>query len=146
MTATIRSLQEIMAEYPRNKVLKVKLKELIDKRKKFLKYLRRWDYKRFEWIIEKLDIVYKAPPTDNSQVTRKKSLRKLTDIHCEKIRQERLDAYRAELDDQKIEFLEEKIKKLQFIHDSQKQFKLPLTVTEEKINEVKEMLKVLNVK
>lgn len=146
MTANIRSLQEIMAEYPRNKVLKVKLKELIDKRKKFLKYLRRWDYKRFEWIIEKLDIVFKSPPPDYHQVTRKGSLRKLTDIHCENIRQQRLKAYRDELDSKKTEFLQEKIAKLQFIQNSQKEYQLPITVTDEKINATKGLLKALSVK
>jgi small subunit ribosomal protein S15 len=62
MTVSIRNLQEYMDKFPRNKRAKVELKELIDKRKKFLKYLRRWDYKRFEWILEKLDLVYKPPP------------------------------------------------------------------------------------
>lgn len=146
MTTNIRSFQEIMEEYPRNKVLKVKLKELIDKRKKFLKYLRRWDYKRFEWIIEKLDIVYKSPPAEYHQVTRKGALRKLTDIHCENIRQERLKAYREELDSKKIEFLQDKIVKLQFIQDCQKEYKIPITVTDEKINASKELLKALSVK
>jgi small subunit ribosomal protein S15 len=62
MTADIRNLQQIMEEYPRDKRCKVQLKELIDVRKKWLKYLRCWDYKRFEWLLEKLDLVYKPPP------------------------------------------------------------------------------------
>lgn len=36
--------------------------ELIDRRKKLLKYLRQYDYKKFEWLLEKLNIVYKAHP------------------------------------------------------------------------------------
>ena len=63
MTVQIRAMQKYMEDFPRNKQVKVQLKEMIDKRKKFLKYLRRWDYKRFEWILEKLDLVYKPPPT-----------------------------------------------------------------------------------
>jgi small subunit ribosomal protein S15 len=62
MTVNIRYRQECMEEFPRNLRVKVHLKELIDKRKKYLKYLRRWDYKRFEWLLEKLDLVYKPPP------------------------------------------------------------------------------------
>lgn len=61
-TVKIRSLQKHMMKFPKDKRSKVILKELIDKRKKFLKYLRRWDYKRFEWLLEKLDIVYRPPP------------------------------------------------------------------------------------
>lgn len=145
MTAKIRSLQEVMVEFPRNKVLKVQLKELIDKRKKYLKYLRRWDYKRFEWILEKLDLVYKGPAPYH-RVTRKSSLTKLTDIHCENIRQERLNAYRGELESKQIDFLKEKIEKLQFIQDSQKLYKVPVTVTDEQIKEVRDTLKQLQIK
>uniref|UniRef100_A0A1B0DHT4 Small ribosomal subunit protein uS15m n=1 Tax=Phlebotomus papatasi TaxID=29031 RepID=A0A1B0DHT4_PHLPP len=71
-TARIRRLQEIFAAHPRNRVLKVYLKELIDKRKCFLKYMRRWDYRRFEWLLEKLDIVYKAHPAEYVLVGRNK--------------------------------------------------------------------------
>ena len=71
MTATIRRFQQHMEQHPRDKRIKVSLKELIDKRKKFLKYLRRWDYRRFEWILEKLDLVYKPPPTHFHWTTRR---------------------------------------------------------------------------
>ena len=63
MTVQIRAMQDYMEEFPRNKVVKVQLKEMIDKRKRFLRYLRRWDYRRFEWVLEKLDLVYKPYPT-----------------------------------------------------------------------------------
>lgn len=62
MTADIRNLQQVMEEFPKDKCCKVRLKELIDLRKKWLKYLRCWDYKRFEWLLEKLDLVYKPAP------------------------------------------------------------------------------------
>nr|CAD7264944.1 unnamed protein product [Timema shepardi] len=94
MTSIIRNWQELYEQFPRNKRLNVRLKELIDKRKKFLKYLRRWDYKRYEWLLDKLDVVYHPPPneyrrmysspmaslvlTDSSQLTAK-SFEKLPD-------------------------------------------------------------------
>lgn len=62
MTAEIRNMQQIMEQSPKDKRLKVKLKELIELRKKWLKFLRKWDYRRFEWLLEKLDLVYKPPP------------------------------------------------------------------------------------
>jgi small subunit ribosomal protein S15 len=62
MTAAVRNMQQIMEQFPRDKRYKVKLKELIERRKKWLKYLRMWDYRRFEWLLEKLDLVYKPPP------------------------------------------------------------------------------------
>lgn len=140
MTANVRNLQEIMEKFPRNKKVKVQLKELIDRRKKFLKYLRRWDYKRFEWIIEKLNIVYKAPPQEFHWITRRDSLRKLTDTHCNKIREKRLAEYRIELESQQMDFLANKIKKLQFIQKSQVEYKLPITVTDEQIDTIKKQL------
>ncbi len=42
-------------------ICKVALKELIERRNGFLKHLRRFDYKRYEWLLEKLDLVFYAP-------------------------------------------------------------------------------------
>lgn len=62
MTTEIQYLQKHIAEQQRNVKLKVFLKELIDKRKKFLKFMRRWDYKRFEWVLEHLNLIYVPQP------------------------------------------------------------------------------------
>lgn len=136
MTARIRAMQEYMQKFPRNKLEKVKLKELIDKRKKYLCYLRKWDYKRFEWLIERLNIIFKAYPEKYHWITRKESLRKLTDIHCESVKQERLDAYRKELEAKQLGFLADKIKNLGFIRKEQIECRVPVTVTNEEIQTV----------
>ncbi|XP_037814154.1 28S ribosomal protein S15, mitochondrial [Lucilia sericata] len=143
MTATIRRYQEYMLEHPRDKKRKVQLKELIEKRKKFLKYLRRWDYRRFEWILEKLDLVYKPPPVEFHWITRKESLQKLTDIHCEQLKQERLNEYRKTLEEQQIPFLEDAIRKMEFIRQEQIDLDIPVTVTKEEIDEHKKQLEEL---
>lgn len=143
MTGTIRVFQAHMEKFPRDTKIKVALKEMIEKRKKFLKYLRRWDYKRFEWILEKLDLVYKSPPSEFHWITRKESLVKLTDIHCEKIKQDRLDEYQAKLQAQQIPFLKEKIKNLEFIRKEQQECQVPVTVSQEEINAVKKQLEQL---
>jgi len=140
MTAFIRRYQEHMETSPRDKVIKVRLKELIEKRKKFLKYLRRWDYRRFEWILEKLDLVYKPPPTNFHWITRKESLQKLTDIYCEKIKEERLEAYHKELQAQQIPYLEDAIKKMLFVRQEQIDCDVPVTVTEQQIEEARQEL------
>lgn len=140
MTARIRHLQEYMEKHPRNKRSKVYLKELIDKRKRFLRYLRGWDYKRFEWALEKLDIVYKPYPSKFHWITRKDSLRKLTDQHCDGIKQERLEAYRKELEDQQISFLTRKVQNLELIRNEQIELKIPVTVSEEVIKLAKQQL------
>lgn len=143
MTVAIRRMQEQLDNYPRNTKLKVALKELIDKRKKFLKYLRRWDYRRFEWMLEKLDLVYKPPPTEFHWITRKESLQKLTDAHCEQIKADRLAEYRKVLNEQKIPFLEDAIKKMEFVRKEQIDLEIPVTVTEEQIADFKRELEFL---
>jgi len=139
-TGAIRAMQEVMENFPRNKRLKVKLKELIDKRKKQLKYLRRWDYKRFEWLIDTLNIVYKPPPNEFHWVTRRGSLRKLTEKYCEDLTKERLSAYRLQLESEQPAFLEEKIRTLEFIRQEQKDCGVDVTITEDEINDVKKQL------
>lgn len=62
MTAEIQYLQNHMKNHPRNKKIKVFLKELIDKRQKHLKLMRKWDYKRFEWLLERLNLTYTVQP------------------------------------------------------------------------------------
>ena len=146
MTANIRSLQEYMEKYPRNKKMQVFLKELIDRRKKFLTYLKRWDYKKFEWILERLDLVYKAYPSYYHWITRKESLVKLTDIHCDNIRNERLNDYRKRLENEQEQFLEKKLKNLQFIRDEQKACFVPVSVTPTHIKEVQMQLDLLRSK
>lgn len=137
MTARIRSLQEYMEKFPRQSVVKVQLKELIDKRKRYLRYLRRWDYRRFEYVLEKLDLVYKPYPTHFHWITRKDSLRKLTTIHCDQIKDKRLDEYRRQLESEQLDFLEKKLKTLEFVRQEQIECRVPVTVTPEEIKAVR---------
>ncbi|KAK4878939.1 hypothetical protein RN001_007085 [Aquatica leii] len=142
-TGAVRALQEVMERFPRNRRLKVKLKELIDKRKKHLKYLRRWDYKKFEWLIDTLNIVYKPPPNEFHWVTRKESLQKLTDKYCDEIKSERLTAYRLQLESEQPGFLQEKIDTLEFIRKEQEECDVEVTVTQKEIDDVKQQLREL---
>jgi small subunit ribosomal protein S15 len=58
----IRKLQALWVQFPRNKRQKVALKEMIEKRKGRLNKLRAADYKRFEWLLEKLSLEYRPKP------------------------------------------------------------------------------------
>ena len=62
MTSQILRLQQHYEKLPYEKRGKVRLKELIEKRKKYLKEIRNKDYPLFEYLIEKLNIVYKSFP------------------------------------------------------------------------------------
>ncbi|KAB0798571.1 hypothetical protein PPYR_09564 [Photinus pyralis] len=139
-TGAIRAMQDLVEKFPHNVRLRVKLKELIDKRKKQLKYLRRWDYKKFEWLIDSLNIVYKPQPLDFQSVTRKESLRKLTDKHCEDIRSDRLKTFRKQLEAEQPKFLQEKMCTLEFIRKEQEECNVEVTVAQEEIDKVKDQL------
>lgn len=140
MTVTIRRNQEYIAQHPHDKRNKQRLKELIEKRKKYLKILRKQDYRCFEWILEKLDLVYKPPPDKFHWITRKESLQKLTNIHCYKLRQQKLLEYRQVLEAQQIPFLEEAIKKMIFVRQEQIDLGLDVTISEEQINNYQKRL------
>ena len=62
LTVTIQQLQEHQKKFPYNKKTKVLLKELIERRKKRLKNLRRTDYPLFEFVLERLNLTYKPFP------------------------------------------------------------------------------------
>ncbi|XP_006610375.1 28S ribosomal protein S15, mitochondrial [Apis dorsata] len=133
MTAEIQYLQKYIENHPRNKKIKIFLKELIDKRNKHLKLMRKWDYKRFEWLLERLNLTYIAQPEDLNKVTRKNALRKLTQNYCDAIIQEKLDAFKKELKEQQKIFYAEKAEKLKYILKVEKEYGLNLTVTQEDI-------------
>lgn len=143
MTATIRAGQDAIELNPHNKKMKQQVKEMIEKRKKFLKHLRRYDYKKFEWILEQLDLKYVPYPEKFHWIARKESMRTLTKQFCDNIKQTRLDSLKEELASQQLEFLEEKIKNLEFIRNEQIECKIPVTVSKEKIDAVKEQYEEL---
>jgi len=75
-----------------------------------------------------------------ARITRKESLQKLTDIYCEKIKEERLEAYHKELQAQQIPYLEDAIKKMSFVRQEQIDCDVPVTVTEQQIEEARQEL------
>ncbi|XP_061722438.1 small ribosomal subunit protein uS15m [Cydia pomonella] len=146
LTARIRCLQVTMEKFPRNVIAKKTVQELIDRRKKLLKYLRTYDYKKFEWILEQLNIEYRAHPESHHKLSRKESLRRLTEMHCDDIRNEKLSNYRNLLESQQGPFLKEKLEALKFIRSEQIDLQLNITVSEQDIKKVEEQLKEWTVK
>nr|CAG4642636.1 EOG090X09BQ [Evadne anonyx] len=121
LTIRIRNLQKHFSVYKYDKVAKVGLKEKIEQRNCMLRQLRRMDYKRYEWLMEKLDLVFYAKPNPIGQVTRKGSMLKLTKIYCDNIREDRLETYKKELAEQKLKFIEEKKEKLAWIEKEERE-------------------------
>lgn len=75
------------------------------------------------------------------QVTRKGSLRRLTEKYCNKIVQDKLDTYKAELYTLQKDFYAEKAAKLAFIREEEITCGLELTVTEDDIEHAKQKAK-----
>uniref|UniRef100_A0A2A4JY82 Small ribosomal subunit protein uS15m n=1 Tax=Heliothis virescens TaxID=7102 RepID=A0A2A4JY82_HELVI len=141
LTGQIRYLQDTMDKFPRNKKMKQLVQEKIDRRKKLLKFLRQYDYKKFEWLLEKLNIEYKGHPDSYHKLSRKESLRKLTEMHCDDIRNKKLAEYRNLLESQQGPFLKQKLDALKFIKSEQTELQLPVTVTDQDIKIVENQLK-----
>ncbi|XP_072760624.1 small ribosomal subunit protein uS15m [Anoplolepis gracilipes] len=140
-TSQIHELQEFIKKYPRNSKSKVHLKIAIDKRRKILKHLRTWDYRRFEWVLEKLNLIYKPLPELPLQITRKESLRRLTEKHCDKLVQNKLNVYKRELKMLQKDFYIEKAEKLAFIREEELACGLQPSVSEEDIAKAKGKVK-----
>lgn len=144
MTQKIRHLQNVLNNLPhRNGPLIKFVKELIEKRHKKLNKLRKVDYRRFEWLLEKLDIEFKPQPESFIMIARKEGLRQLTRIHCDDIRNTRLEAYRKELSAQQLPFLEEKIKNLEFLRNEQIELGVEATVTKKDIDTARQQYEEL---
>lgn len=67
------------------------------------------------------------------QITRKDSLRRLTEKHCDELVQEKLDTYKKELKELQKNFYIEKVKKLEFIREEELACGLQPSVSEEDI-------------
>ncbi|XP_015378995.1 PREDICTED: 28S ribosomal protein S15, mitochondrial isoform X2 [Diuraphis noxia] len=139
MTANIRNLQEHYKLSPRDKNSRVALKEIIDKRKKRLKYLRTWDYKKFEWLLECLDLKYHPHPP-YERVERKKSLRRLTSQWCDEVKSKKLAEYRNELDNQKEMFLKQKLETLEWAKKEEIECGVEPTITDDDIESARKQL------
>ncbi|XP_077260020.1 28S ribosomal protein S15, mitochondrial [Temnothorax americanus] len=137
MTSDVHQLRQHLTEYPKHAKMKVKLLETIAKRRKMLKFLRQWDYRRFEWVLEKLNLVYKPTPEFPHRIARKESLRRLTEKHCDKLVREKLDTYKRELKELQKDFYAEKAEKLAFVRKEELACGLRPSVSEEDIARAK---------
>ena len=106
----------------RNQARKHDLKIAIDHRRTMLAYLRQRDYKKFEWLLEVLNIVYKPRPMENwEKVERRKHQDRLTDLWCDELRTHRLNKYKQELEQKQPDFLRYKATVLAEILEEEKE-------------------------
>lgn len=134
-TVSIRSLQEHYKRSPLNKLGKVWLKELIDKRNKHLRLLRRENYKVFEWLLDELKITFRPGPSILNRVHRKESLRLLVDKHINDVKTERLTALRNKFNQERKMFYKKKAEFLEWTLSQEKKYGKEPTVTDEEIQQ-----------
>eukprot|EP00092_Neocalanus_flemingeri_P036103 GFUD01039307.1.p1 GENE.GFUD01039307.1~~GFUD01039307.1.p1 ORF type:complete len:336 (-),score=75.02 GFUD01039307.1:34-1041(-) len=144
-TIKIRNIQhELVQLYPyKNQPVKHVLTHKISHRRKMLSKLREKDYKKYEWLLEKLNLLYKPMPHDapdgvlvpKENVERKASIERLTSLWCDELRRHRLRAYQRHLVAGQPDFLLKKAEKLRHILKEEQELGLDQTVTEEEIEE-----------
>merc|ERR1719361_521239 len=145
-TVKIRNAQhELMQQWPyKNQPMKHQLTHMVSNRRNMIRKLRESDYKKYEWLLEKLKLLYKPMPWDaeagidvKENIERKKSIEKLTDMWCDELQRHRLTAYRKKLEEQQPEFLRRKANTLEKIMNTERKLGIEMTVTEEEVEECK---------
>jgi len=92
----------------RKRVLKI----VQEKRNKLLRLLRNEDYKRFEWLLDQINVKFYIKPNVIEMLTRKKSITALMQEYCENLREEKIRKFREQLENEQIPFLESKYRRL----------------------------------
>lgn len=132
------SMENNLVTSNKRRSYRYELNQLIPVRMEMIRNLRERDYKQYEWLLERLDLQFKPKPEKEYEimVTRKEGLRQLTKTYCEDVNNKKLEAYRAELEGQQVPFLEQKLKNLQFIRAEQFALKVPVTISQQQIDDV----------
>lgn len=132
LTVDIRQLQEHMRLYRTDRLHKSQLIELIDRRRKMLKYLRTWDYKLFLWVLDQLNIKYQTRCELFKKVTRKQRLREEAEQKAADMEKQKMEDFRQKLEKDREQFESEKATLLHEIEEDEKQFNITPEETEYK--------------
>jgi len=126
-TFLIRSLQQVfVGTNIRNKRLKACLVETIQHRNKLLKFLKRYDVDRYNFVKEQLEIVHEPFPLGigHQPITRKGELRKLTAEYCKDLKEQKMKQLHDEFLQRQKEFEKEKVEMEKWIADEIKALNL----------------------
>jgi len=107
--------------------LKRILISLLGRRRDLLDRLRDEDYQRFEFVLDKLNIVYNVSRPDIPIMTRKEAMRTLTNEYTDKIRNDKIKKLKEELAPLQEAFLKEKEETMRWIHKEEKELGLRST-------------------
>lgn len=145
LTLAIRNVQKYLALLAkdgwRDSAAKHRLKRMVDQRRAQLGHLRKEDYPKFEWLLEKLDLVYKPRPFVYQRIIRKRETDKLVNLLCDETRTFKMQQLKDALEEDQPEFLKKKIQTLTQIMEDEKKNGLKQTVTNTDLEKAKERLK-----
>lgn len=109
-TFLVRKLKELYNMQPKRRDLKDALAKAIEGRNKALKYLYRYDRERFHSVACTLQVSYTPAQLHHIRlpVTKKGDLRRLTTEYCDRMKQDKMNAFHKKLEAEQVAFLEEK--------------------------------------
>jgi len=147
LTLKIRDLQKrlgLMAQKGyRNPHHRKLLVRYVDMRRAQLGYLRTQDYPHFEWLLEKLNIVYKPRPFKFERIVRRRHTERLVNLLCDETRTFKMQSLKDALEEDQPNFLKKKMETLNKIMEEEKKYDLPETVTQKDIDEVHKKLEAV---
>jgi len=141
LTLKIRNLQKHLGQLGqrgwRAAGKKHALVRAVNARRAQLGHLRTQDYPKYEWLLEKLNIVYKPRPYTFENIVRRRHTQRLVNLLCDETRTFKLQSLKDALEEDQPIFLRKKKETLENIMKKEKDFGLPETVTQKEIDEVR---------
>lgn len=139
LTVNIWNMQKNLALLAKQGIqhrpMKKLLKRTVDMRRSQLRELRAVDYRHFEWLLEKLNLIYKPRPFVYERIIRRKHTEKLVNLLCDETRNFKLVSLKNELEEEQPKFLRKKAEILAKIMKEEQEFDLEPTVSQEQIDE-----------
>jgi len=138
LTVGIRNDQEQLEEEfqrinKKNRQRQLSLRGRINTRRCLLRYLRQKDYKKFEWLLETLNIVYKPRPFEHEEIQRRVHQSRLTALWCDELRTHKMHQLKAALEKEQPSFLRSKAEKYKWMMEEEKALGLEPSISKEEV-------------
>jgi len=138
LTVGIRNDQEQLDEEfqrlgKKNRKRQLSMIGRVNTRRVLLRWLRQKDYKKFEWLLETLNIVYKPRPFIHEEIQRRVHQSRLTALWCDELRTHKMHQYKTALEKEQPAFLREKAEKFRWMMEEEKALGLEVSVSEEEV-------------
>ena len=103
--------------------------------------LRTQDYIKYEWLLEKLNVVYKPRPFIYERIIRRRHTERLVHLLCDETRDYKMLMMKDRLEEDQPEFLKRKAETYQKIMAEEQKFGFKPTIQQSDIDEIHEEIK-----